>query len=155
MRDRGRGERSGELAPQLGAARRRERVDQPVGLLGDRRAEALAHGVEPERPRERVAMALVRRALERQHARPDDLPGREARILDRERLRVAHHAHRQVAARHQPAVQRRQPGHRLVLAQAREHGVWIGLQLRERHRRADRERGGAHRTIIFRVAGAP
>jgi hypothetical protein len=43
-----------------------------------------------------------------------------------------------------------------VLAQAREHGMRVGLELRERHRRSEWEGGGAHRAIVFlRAGGAP
>ena len=50
-----------------------------------------SHLRQPERVGERIAMASVLRAVERQHARAEHLSGREARIVDRERRRVAHH----------------------------------------------------------------
>src|SRR6185436_18796015 len=81
------GERAGQLAPQLGLAGRGDRVEQPADLVGHRRAEALAHGVEPERARERRAVAAVGLAVEREHARAYDLAGREALVVDRERVR--------------------------------------------------------------------
>ena len=58
-----------------------------VDLVGDDVGEALADGLQAKRPRERRAVALVLVAVEREHARPDDLPGREARVVDGERRR--------------------------------------------------------------------
>ena len=54
-------------------------------------------------PRERRAVALVLVAVEREHARADDAPGREARVVDRERGRVAHDLQREIAAQDEPA----------------------------------------------------
>ena len=63
---------------------------------------------------ERRAVAAVLGAVEREHARPDDAAGREARVVDRERLRRVHHLHREVAPRDEPAVEHRHPRHRLA-----------------------------------------
>ena len=41
-------------------------------------------------------------AVEREHARPDDLGRREARVVDGERRRVAHRLQHEVAPRHEP-----------------------------------------------------
>ena len=76
-----------------------------------------------------VAVALVLGPVEREHARADHLPGREARVVDRERGGVAHHLHSQVAPGDEPAVQYGHPRHRLGLAQAREQRVRVRLEL--------------------------
>ena len=44
--------------------------------------------------------------VQREHAWADDLPGREAGIVHRERRRVAHRLKREVAPGDQPAIQR-------------------------------------------------
>ena len=107
----GGGERAREGAPQLGLAVGLDGVDQPVDLGGDDLGEALAHRLQAKRARERRAVALVLVAVEREHARADDAPGREARVVDRERGRVAHDLQREVAAQDEPAAERRQPHH--------------------------------------------
>ena len=94
--------RAGRRAPGAPPPPRPARRPRAAGVSSSTKAEALAHRVEPERPRERVAMARVLGAVQRQHARADDLRGREARGR-RCRLRVAHDVQHEVAARHQPA----------------------------------------------------
>ena len=54
---------------------------------------------------------------------PDHLPGREARVVDRERPGVAHDVQREVAAHDEPAVQRGHPAQRRALAQPGEQGI--------------------------------
>ena len=110
------------IAPEVGRPVRLDRVDQRVDLARDHGREALADGVEPERARERVTVAPMLLAVEREHARPDHLRGRETRVVDRVRLRVAHHLEDEVAPRHEPGVEHRHPRDRLALAQAREYG---------------------------------
>ncbi len=102
-------QRPGERAAQLGVAGRRQRVDQVLGLVGDDLREARLHGTPAKRDDERLAVAAVLRPVETEHAGPDHLAGGEARVVDGERARVAHDLHREVAARDEPAVQRRQP----------------------------------------------
>ena len=117
------------------------RVEQPVDLAPDELREALADGVEPERACEWSPVAVVLGTVEREHARPDDLSRREARIVDRERLGVAHHVEREIPPRDEPPVEHRQPGDRLVRAQpVRAARAGRALQLCERRRGADRER---------------
>ena len=137
------------IAAASGPASSRRSSASPAGAIASssrsvssahRRGEALAHGVEPERPGERRAVAPVLGAVEREHARPDDLAGGEARVVDGERLGVAHHLHGEVAPRDEPAAERGQPGDRLVLAQPREQRVRVGLELGERAAAPDRER---------------
>ena len=134
------GERAGELAPQLCPPGRLERVDETVGLGCDDRLELSPHLVETEAPRERISMPVVLGPVGREHAPSHDLTRREARIVDGERLGVAHHLEREVSPGDHPSVERREPRHRLALAQAREQRVRVGLELLERRRRAERER---------------
>ena len=63
-----------------------------------------------------------------QHARPDDATGREAGIVDAERLGVAHHLQSEVATGHEPAVENGDPRERTKLRQDR---MRIGLELLE------------------------
>ena len=73
------------------------------------RGEAVLHLGPRRTPGKRVAMALVLVAIERQHARADDLGRREAGIVDGEARGVAHHLDAQVATGHEPAVEDRHP----------------------------------------------
>ena len=138
-------QRAGEAAPQLALPGGRERVQQQGGLLAHRAGQRLAHGAEPQRRDEGRPVAVVLGPVEREHARPDDPRGREPRVLDRERLRVAHRGEREVAARDEPAVDRRQPRDRLALAQAGQQRVRRALELLDRRRGADREASRPHR----------
>ena len=61
------------------------RVEQPLDLALHDPAEPLGHRIESKRPRERIAVAPVLVAVEGEHARADDLCGREARVVDGER----------------------------------------------------------------------
>ena len=65
-------------------------------------------------------------AIEREHARADDAPGREARVVDGERARVAHDLQREVAPQDEPAAEGRQPHHGRAFAQAGEQGMSAG-----------------------------
>jgi hypothetical protein len=141
----GRCEWTADRRAQVRAAARRDLLDQALRLRAHEVAEALPHRIAPERPRERAAMALVLVAVAREHAAAEHLAGAEARIVDRQRLRVAHRPQRQVPARDEPAAERRQPGHRLALPQAREQRMRIVLELLERRRRAERELAHAAR----------
>ena len=123
-----RGERAGEAAPQLGRARaaRSRRSSRSTSSATSVR-EALPHRRRRRNGRANGARwRVVLGAVEREHARADHLPGREARVVDGERLGVAHHLQREVAARDEPAVQRRQPRHRLALAQPGEQRMSVG-----------------------------
>jgi hypothetical protein len=106
--DRGR-QRSRELTPQLGAPGRFQRVDQRLGLDCGRPLEPIAHLAGAKRTDERRAMISMRLAVEAEHARPDDLRRREARIVDRERRRVAHRLEHEVMPGYEPAVERVDP----------------------------------------------
>jgi hypothetical protein len=128
--DRG-GERAGHGAPQLRTPVPLDRPDEALGLVADQRGEPVAHGLEAERRGERVAVAAVLGPVEREHARADDLAGREARVVDREGLRAAHHLHREIAARDEPAVEHSHPRHRFGLAQAREQRMRVRFELVE------------------------
>ena len=90
-------QRAGELAAQLGAARRLQFGDDLAGQVRDGVGERASHLRQPERVAERIAVARVFRAVERQHARAEHLRRREARIVDRERRRVTHHLDGQCA----------------------------------------------------------
>ena len=112
-------ERPGEVAPDLGLAVRRQGFDQPACLELDGVGVAVGHLGLAQAPGERIAVASVLVAVERQHARTDDLRRGEPGIVDREAGCVAHHLDAQVPARDQPAVEDRHPRDGLVLAQAR------------------------------------
>ena len=135
-------ERAGEIAPQVGAAVAFHEPDQPVDLPSHDGREPLVHRLEAKRPREGIAMAPVLLPVEREHARADDLSGREAWIVDREHDRVSHHLQGEVAAGHDPGLQRGDPRDRLVLPEPRERRVRVVLELLERDRGADRECDG-------------
>src|SRR5256885_4297000 len=105
------------------------RSDQCVALGLDERPEALAHRREPQQLGERVTVPRMLGAVAGQHARPDDLSGREALIVDRERLRVSHHLERRLAAGDEPAVQDRHPPDR---PQRCENRMRIRLELLQR-----------------------
>jgi hypothetical protein len=66
-------------------------------------------------------------SIETQHARADHLSGREAAIIDGERLGVAQHHEGKLVARHQPAVERRQPGDGFPLTQSRKNRMRITI----------------------------
>ena len=87
-------------------------------------------------------MAAMLLPVEREHARADDLGGRESRVVDGVDDRVSHHLQREVAAGHDPGLQRGHPRDGLVLPQPSESGVRVVLELCERDRCADRERDG-------------
>ena len=123
------GERAGEVAPDLGPTGGARSSTSRACLELDRRRCSGLHLGLAKAPGERVAMASVLVAVERQHARPDDLCGGEARIVDREAGGVAHDLDAQVPARDQPAVEDGQPRDRLTLAEARERGVRIHVEL--------------------------
>jgi hypothetical protein len=116
-----------------------ERLDQPVGLLSYHGSEPLPHLGQAERRREWRAVPVVLRPLHGQHARPDDAAGREARVVDGERLRVAHRREREVAPRDEPTAERGHPRHRVVLAKPRQRGVGVARKVLERDRRAEGE----------------
>ncbi len=108
-RHRGDRERPAELRSKIGRPPCGDPLEQALALGLDELREPLVHRPQTEGARERRPMSLVLRAVERQHARPDDLRRREARVVDGEGLRVAHHGEREVASRHEPPVERRQP----------------------------------------------
>jgi hypothetical protein len=131
---------SGPARPRRSSARpvRLERVDQPFGRRLNERREARSHCVEAKRRCERIAVAAVLSAVEREHARPNDLACGEAGIVDREARRVAQRPQREIAPCHEPAPQRGQPRHRLALAQPRVQRMRIELELVEAGGGADR-----------------
>ena len=100
---------------------------------------AVGHLRLAQPPGERIAMAPVLVAVERQHARTDDLCRGEPGIVDREAGCIAHDLDAQVAASDQPAIEDRHPRDGLVLAQARQRRVRVGIELIERDRRPERE----------------
>jgi hypothetical protein len=140
VRGDGRCQRTREAAAQLRAPVRLDRGDQPLGLGPDELRESLLHRVEAERPRERGAMAPVFGAVEREHARTDDLPGGETGIVDREGRWVAHRLQGEIAPGDEPAPERGEPGNRLALTQPREKRMRIELELLEAGGGANRER---------------
>ena len=75
-------------------------------------------------------MAPMLLPVEREHARADDLSGREPRVVDREDDRVSHHLQGEVAAGHDPGLQRGHPRDGLVLPEPRERRVRVVLELR-------------------------
>ena len=141
-------ERAGVGAPKLAAPRRLERIEQALGLTRDERREALTDRAHPERRRKRGPVTGVLVAVTGEHARADDAPGREPRIVDRERVGVAHRGQHEVMACDQPAVEGGQPRDRLVGAQAREQRVRVLGQLLER-------RPGADRVLVGRGHSCP
>ena len=82
-------------------------------------------------------------AVEREHARADDLPGRETGIVHGECVGIAHHLEREVAPRDEPTIQRRQPRDRLPFAEAGEERVRVSLELRDRRGGTEWEGGNA------------
>src|SRR5581483_1208100 len=139
------GERAGQAAPQLRPPVQRGRDEQPLRLVRDDAREPRPHGVEAERAREGRAVAGVLAAVEREHARADDLRRREAGVVDGEGVRPAHHLQGEVPPRHEPGSERRQPGDGLVRAQPRQHRVRVAVELVGRRRRAERELALARR----------
>ena len=79
-------------------------------------------------------MAPMLLAVERKHARPDHLGGRETRVVHRVRLLVTHHLEHQITAGHEPGVERRHPRHGLALAQPGKCLVRVLLEHRKRQR---------------------
>ena len=85
-------------------------------------------------------MARVLAAVARQHARPDDAAGREARIIDGERVCVAHHVQGELAAGNKPGVQDGDPREG---AKLREDRMRVGLELFQGDARGIHFRHGA------------
>ncbi len=104
-------------------------VDQPVGLVFGGPREPSRHLAGAKRPHEGRAVAIVLDSVEAEHARADHLGGGEARVVDGERLRIAHRRQDEVVARHQPALEAGQPRHRLGRSQAGQDGVGILVEL--------------------------
>jgi hypothetical protein len=152
--DHRRGERPGEVPPELRRAARAELGEQACRHLDDVRAEPPPDLAEAQRRDERRAVPRVLRSIEGEHARPDHLRGGEPRVLDGERPRVAHHREREVTAGDEPAVERRQPGDGLALAQRSEPGVRLGLELGDGRRGADRESETCPRRVTVRTYGS-
>ena len=126
-----------------GAASSAVRSPRPVGARSatSRRASASIRGPTVAATAdgrqlgdERRPMATVLLTVEREHARPDDTAGGEARVVDREPLGVAHHLDRRVAADHHPRPEHRHPADRPVLAQPVDDRVVRTCQPLERHR---------------------
>src|SRR5581483_4173415 len=124
--------RTCELAPQLGAPVRRACVEQRVDLVLDERPEPFLHRGGAEGASEGRPVARVLGAVAREHARSDDACRGEALVVDRERLGVAHHGDRELAAGDEPAAQRLDPADRPDL---REERMRVGLELLERDQR--------------------
>ena len=76
-------------------------------------------------------MAPMLLPVEREHARADDLSGREPRVVDGIDDRVAHDVQREVPAGHDPGLQGRHPRDGLVLPEPREDGMRVVLELCE------------------------
>jgi hypothetical protein len=94
-----------QLGPQVGAP---THGGDETGRLGlDERRQRRRDGLTAERGDVRISMAGLLGAVCRQHARTDDPGGREPRVVDGERLRVAQHLQRRRPAGDQPATQRR------------------------------------------------
>ena len=144
VRDRRGGQRPREAAPQLARTVRGELVDQPRRLLLHRVRQPPPHLAQPQRRDERRPVAVVLDAVEREHALAHHLRGREARVVDREGRRVAHRGEREVAAGDEPAVDRRQPRHRLARPEAREQVVGIALEGADGDAGAEWEALGPH-----------
>ena len=157
VRDRRGRERPGQLAPQLGLAARRDRVDQPVGLLRDRRGEALAHGVEPERaartgrggacaPRPSSVSMLgpTTCPVEKRGSSTVNVSGSRITCMARSRRVTSQPSS---AGSHETGSCSRRRA---------STGCGSASSSRERHRRAEGEGGGAHRAIVvLRAAAAP
>ena len=143
---------TGQIATDLGTATGREGGDQrPCGVL-DACREPRGHLRLVECRRERVAVPAVLRAIEREHARPDDLRRGEARIVDGEAISVAHDLDAQVPPRDQPAAEDGQPRDRLDRTELREQLVRPPGERVERDGRAEpgrrRRRWGSPRALI-------
>ena len=78
-------------------------------------------------------------AVEGQHARADNLRGREPGVVDREAAGITHRLEGEIAARHDPPTQHRHPRHRFAFAQPRQNGVWVAFEIFERDGSTDRE----------------
>ena len=83
-------------------------------------------------------MAPMLVAVERQHAGSDHPSRREAGIVDRETLSVAHDVDAQIAAGDHPAVEDRDPRNWLMLAQARQRVIGLDLEVMQRQRGSQR-----------------
>ena len=109
------GQRSGQVAPDLGTAGGCQRLDEParLGLDAARRSDSVTSGLRKARAngsRWRRCSSPSSDSM----LGPDDLGGREARIVDGEARGVAHDLDAQVAARDQPAAEHGHPRHRLA-----------------------------------------
>ena len=134
-------ERPGQVAAHLRVSVGRQRPDQPPSLAADLLGKAAPGVRSQEGAGERVTVATVLLAVERQHARADDLRGREPRVVDGVSAGIAHHVDAQVASGDQPAIEHRNPGDGLVLAEVGQGSVRIDVELVQRQRRAPREPG--------------
>jgi len=133
-----------ETPPQLRFATRLDRVQQAVRLRADEICETGPHRVESERTGERSPVTCVLGPVEGEHAGSDDLCGRKARVVNRERVRIAHHLEREVPPGHEPATtERRQPRDRLPFPQAAEERMGVPLELRDRRGGSQREDGAS------------
>ena len=120
---------------------RRKVGDQPASLGITGGGEPFSSIGAEERPGKRVAVAAMLLAVERQHARPDDLGRREPRVVDGEPAGVAHDLDAEVPPGDQPAIEHRDPGDWLGSRRRARSVVRPAIQLLERHGCSER---GSH-----------
>ena len=129
--------RPGQLRPQLGAGPAGgDGIEQPADLALDDVAEPLGDTAGAKRSCERRAVTGVCRPVEREHARPDHSGGREPRVIDGERHRVAQHLDRRRPPGDDEAVQRRHPGDRRRRPQPGEVRVHVACEVVDRRQLA-------------------
>ena len=128
---------------QFGRAVRLDDRHQAAGLGPGEQGEPRVHLVVPEGAVKRTPVARVRRAVQREHARPDHLGRGETRIVDGESPRVAEDRRGQVVPGDEPGAQDRHPADRRSGAQPGQHRMRIGLQVRQRDQ-AGRRAGRRH-----------
>ena len=124
-------ERSGNIAPDLCPPPRGQSQYQVASVVLDPLREPLPYLGQTKGGRERIAMAAVFWAIERQHARPHHLGSREAGIIDGEGFGIPHHFDAQVTTGHQPATESGHPRNRLGFPQPGEMGVRVAMKLLE------------------------
>jgi hypothetical protein len=123
------GQRARQAAPGIGGAGGPHRRHQAVSFGHHERGQPGMNLPTAEPARERSPVTAVFRTVERQHARPDYLGGREPGVVNRERRAVTHHSHCEVVPGDQPAVQGGKPRDGLAVPQARQPRMRIAVKI--------------------------
>jgi len=126
------GQRAGHRAAELGLAVWLDSADQAFGLGAAERVEPGVDLLRPEGAGKRGPVAGVPRAVQREHARPDDLGRGEPGIIDGERPRVPQHLDGHVIPGDQPGPEDRHPANRGGGPQPGQHRMRVRLQVGQR-----------------------